>query len=168
MTRQRRPFLVNVAALRHRPGSSQREQRSGTLAGLAMPASRVSPVAEVAVDALLESASGGIVVLARVVAPWEAECRRCLGQARGELALEVRELYSDRGDPELSYPLPGDRLDLEPLVRDAVLLELPQVPLCRPDCAGLCPTCGADRNEAGCSCGEVARDLRRVALDGLV
>ena len=46
-------------------------------------------------------------------------------------------------DEEL-YPIVDDDLDLGPLVRDAVVLELPMAPLCRPDCAGLCPRCGAE------------------------
>ena len=49
-------------------------------------------------------------------------------------------------DDEL-YPIADDTIDLGPLVRDAIVLELPSAPLCRPDCRGLCPHCGADRNE---------------------
>ena len=68
---------------------------------------------------------------------------------------------------EETYPLLGDQLDLQPLARDAVLLNLPQVPLCREDCAGLCPVCGADRNDEPCGCEVEAGDPRWATLDAL-
>ena len=61
----------------------------------------------------------------------------------------MRERFAPAGGTdrdEEAYPLAGDELDLEPLARDAVLLELPLAPLCAEDCPGLCPTCGANRN----------------------
>jgi uncharacterized protein len=67
---------------------------------------------------------------------------------------------------EDTYPLEGDQLDLRPLVRDALLLELPLAPLCQPDCLGLCPRCGADLNTGPCSC-VPDRDPRWGALDVL-
>ena len=60
-----------------------------------------------------------------------------------------------RHEHELAYitvVLQGDYLDLRPLVRDALLLELPVAPLCRDDCRGLCPRCGADLNSGPCDC----------------
>jgi uncharacterized protein len=78
----------------------------------------------------------------------------------------VRELFTRDGDPEETYPLGDDHIDLEPMVHDAVLLELPPAPLCRPDCAGLCPWCGANRNLAPCSC-VAPSDPRWAALDAL-
>jgi uncharacterized protein len=101
-----------------------------------------------------------------VIAPWAGECRRCLAPASGVLELPVRELYTEDGDGDETYPLADDEVDLEPLVRDAVLLELPRAPLCRPNCLGLCPTCGANRNEEACGC-EAPRDPRWGALDVL-
>lgn len=132
------------------------------VAGTSVPAG-----AEVAVDAALEAAQPGVLVTGVVEAPWVAECRRCLAPARGRVRMQVRELFQPGGDPETTYPLVGDQLDLEPLARDAVVLELPLAPLCRADCRGLCPTCGADRNLEGCGCEEVQRDPRWAALDAL-
>ena len=62
----------------------------------------------------------------------------------------MRELFEQDSDLEETYPLHGDQIDLEPLARDAVLLELPLTPLCAEDCQGLCSTCGASRNEGDC------------------
>ena len=166
----RSPFLVNVAPLRRSVGSRRHEQRRGRLAGLEVTGSRVPDGADVVVDVLLESVHNAILARGTVSTSWEAECRRCLGPARGELTVEVQELYeeaahSDDG-AEDTYPLPGDQLDLEPLARDAVLLELPLAPLCTEACLGLCPTCGANRNEQTCSC-EAPRDERWAALEVL-
>jgi uncharacterized protein len=169
-----RPFLVNVAAIRHRPGVRRHEQRVGVIPGLGVTGSEVPAGGEVAIDAVLEVVSGGIVVAGTVTAPWVGECRRCLRAVRGELVVDVREIYEPRRGlaesvehEEETYPLPGEQLDLMPLARDAVLLNLPAVPLCRDDCAGLCPRCGADRNEGRCGCDEPAGDSRWSVLDVL-
>jgi uncharacterized protein len=164
----RQPFVVNVGVLRHGSDHALEEHRRGVLPGAAVTGTRVPDGAEVAIDAVLEVASGrSILVTGTVTAPWEGECRRCLGTARGSLAASVRELYEDEPDPEETYKLKGDQLDLEPLVRDAVLLELPQAPLCAEACAGLCPTCGANRNEGACTCVTETTDPRWAALDVL-
>jgi uncharacterized protein len=67
---------------------------------------------------------------------------------------------------ELSYPIEHSFVDLAPLVHDAILLDLPLAPLCREECAGLCPFCGIDRNEGTCDC-QAPLDPRWATLDGL-
>jgi uncharacterized protein len=163
---------VNVGVLRrggsHGPVHSKEEHRRGPVPGLEVTGTRVPQGGEAAIDAVLEVASGtSILVTGTVTAPWEGECRRCLQTAAGTLTATVRELYEDQPDPEETYKLRGDQLDLEPLVRDAVLLELPQAPLCREACAGLCPACGIDRNQGTCSCENQPTDPRWAALDVL-
>ena len=71
---------------------------------------------------------------------------------------------ADEEDEE-TYPLRGELLDLQPLIRDALLLELPLAPLCSEDCQGLCPTCGADLNDGPCDCDHAPSDPRWAALD---
>jgi uncharacterized protein len=172
------PWLVPITTLRRHPGSRREEQRAGSVgelgdlkvAGSVVPAG-ASASATAVLDAVL---GGGIEVSATVQAPWEGECRRCLKPLSGELHCEVRELFRPRSagegdDPdEETYPLTGDQLDLRPLLRDALLLELPLAPLCRPDCQGLCPVCGVDRNETTCDCHVSTSDPRWAALDALV
>ena len=161
------PFAVNVHNLRRDVGARVHEQRWGRLPGLRVSGSAVPDDAEVTVDATLESVHGGIVVTATVEAPWEGDCRRCLEGARGTAHGEMRELYEQDSDGEETYRLAGDQLDLAPLARDAVLLELPQAPLCQEDCQGLCPECGANRNEGDCGHATVPTDPRWAALDAL-
>jgi len=161
-----RPFVVHVAALRREVGERWHEERRGPVEGLDCSGSAVPEGASLLADVVVEAVLGGVSVAGTVVAPWVGECRRCLAPASGQLRLAVRELYTEGGDGEDTYPLEGDEVDLEPLVHDAVLLELPSAPLCRPDCRGLCPECGADRNEEPCHC-EPRRDPRWGALDVL-
>ena len=71
----------------------------------------------------------------------------------------------EAGDLDL-FPYDGDAVDLEPLLREALVLAVPYAPLCREDCKGLCPQCGADRNLAPCQC-EKPIDPRFEALKGL-
>ena len=167
------PWLVPITSLRRSLGNRRHEERAGRVGELRVADSRVDEHSEVRADVDLDSVDGGIEVSGQVEAPWEGECRRCLRPVSGVLRVGVREMYrprppGERADQdEETYPLKGELLDLRPLVRDAVLLELPIAPLCRPDCAGLCPTCGADRSDGPCGCPPVAADPRWAALDVL-
>jgi uncharacterized protein len=166
---ERRPFTVQVASLRKVAGSTRHEERRGVIGDLAT-VGVVVPEASV-VDAELELASypGGIMITGTVRAPWRGECRRCGGPVAGEVAAAVRERFAPVGGSdgdEDAYRFEGDELDLEPLVRDAVLLELPLAPLCAEGCQGLCPQCGTNWNVAECAC-TPAGDPRWSALDAL-
>jgi len=160
-------FVVDVTPLQKQPGSVLRACRSGSLPGLGLSAVAVAEGEEVAVDAQLAWASDDVVVTATVQAPWVGECRRCLGTAFGLISTWVREVYEPSSDGEETYPLQGSRVDLAPLVRDAVLLGLPPAPLCDEGCQGLCPVCGANRNETPCGCETSLPDPRWAALDAL-
>lgn len=165
------PWLIPITNLKRSLGNRREEQRSGQVGELRVADTTVAADAIVDADAVLDSVDGGIEVTATVAAPWSGECRRCLRPVNGRLEARVRELFRPRhrgenpDDDEETYPLTGEQLDLRPLVRDAILLELPIAPLCRPDCAGLCPTCGADRNEGDCGCPPTTGDPRWAALD---
>ena len=161
------PFIVLLGELSRVVGAHRPERRQGPIPGLRISGSAVPEGADVTVDVVLESVPKAVIARGSVSAPWTGECRRCLREAAGEVSVEVVEVFEEDHDPEQTYPLEPDRLDLEPLARDAVLLELPLAPLCRPDCRGLCPTCGADLNEAGCQCQVAGPDPRWSALDVL-
>jgi uncharacterized protein len=167
------PWLVPITSLRRSLGNRRHEERSAPVGELRVADSQVDEHAEVWAEVDLDSVDGGIEVSGQVEAPWHGECRRCLRPVSGRLSVDVREMYRPRppGEPadqdEETYPLKGELLDLRPLVRDAILLDLPIAPLCRPDCAGLCPTCGADLAEGSCDCPPAAGDPRWAALDVL-
>jgi len=163
-TKAHGPFVVHVARLRRQIGSRWHELRRGVIVDLACSGSAVPERAEVEADVVLESVVGGLSVAGTVRAPWTGTCRRCLEAAGGTLVVPVREHFTEDGDGEETYPLRDGDVDLEPMVRDAVLLELPQAPLCQPGCLGLCGGCGANRNLEPCTCGPW-RDERWSALD---
>ncbi|HWC12232.1 MAG TPA: DUF177 domain-containing protein [Acidimicrobiales bacterium] len=162
-----RPFLVHVADLVGRPGAHRRERVSGSLGGLRVVDASVPPDAEVLVDTLLEWVSDGVLATGTASAPWVGECRRCLGPVAGDLSVGFRELFSPSVEEGDGYPFRGEQIDLGPLARETLLLELPLAPLCADDCQGLCPTCGADLNEGQCQCAPEDVDPRWAALDVL-
>ena len=97
------------------------------------------------------------------------ECRRCLNPVESVVQGELHLIYADADDetadePDI-YPLAelGTSLDLRPAVREQWLLDAGSLPLCRPDCRGLCPTCGAELNEGPCDCAERASTAEPVA-----
>jgi uncharacterized protein len=165
--RPSRPFLVQVAALRKVAGTTRHEARRGAIDGLGAVGVVVPDGSEIVADLTLSSYQGGIAADGTVTAPWTGECRRCGGPVSGTVTAVVREHYAPDGEgDEDAYPLEGDEIDLEPLARDAVLLDLPLAPLCSTDCRGLCPQCGANWNLSTCDC--VANgDPRWSALDVL-
>lgn len=99
-------------------------------------------------------------------------CGRCLRPFPYRLAGSFREGFR-RGGWEGGRPREGAELILDPagplldvteVVRQHLLMALPMAPLCRPECRGLCPLCGADRNEAACACTPEEGDPRLAAL----
>ena len=158
---------MNVADLVHRPGARRRELVSGHLAELRVVGTTVAARADIVVDALLEWVTEGILATGAVSAPWQGECRRCLADVHGDVRVRFQELFEPEAREGESYPLRHDHVDLEPLARETLLLELPLAPLCRETCLGLCPVCGADLNLAPCGCTPDAGDPRWAALDEL-
>ena len=158
---------VSVADLLRRPGHRRPLAMRAPVDELALSTSGVPAGADVELDLVLEAVGDTIVVIGSVTAPWRGECRRCLRPIEGRVTVPVHELFERRPTEGENYRLDQEHIDLEPLAREAVLRELPQAPLCRPDCAGLCPVCGADRNEVDCGCSIDARDPRWAALDDL-
>jgi len=163
-----KPFVVNVADLVNRPGARRRERVEGRLAGPATVVdSAVRADVPVVVDTLLEWVSDGLLATGWVEGAWEGACRRCLGPAGGLLHVDFQELFEAQPRDGESYRLGHDQVDLEPLAREALTLDLPLAPLCAADCRGLCPTCGADLNAGDCDCPPAPADPRWAALDVL-
>jgi uncharacterized protein len=161
-------FRVPVSNLLRRPGASRSVQVDGVLSDVRGPGSEVATTPPIAVDVTLERVSEGIVVRGTVTGAWEAACSRCLVPVGGSLEVHVGELYERQPLEGETYLLPEDDvIDLEPLIRDALLLELPAVPLCQSECRGLCPSCGVDHNLTSCECDNREPDPRWDALRSL-
>lgn len=103
----------------------------------------------IALDLRLEAVVEGVLVTGVAAVTLRGECARCLTEISMDHEIDLQELFlfpgKDPDDDEASR-IEGDLIDLEPLLRDQVVLDLPFIPLCRPDCLGICPTCGTDLN----------------------
>ena len=118
------------------------------------------------IDLKLEGLHEGILVTAEIETEAAGECVRCLDPVRIPLKVEFQELFAYSLDEAFDFAVRDDHVDLEPVVRDAVVLALPFQPVCRPDCPGLDPETGerlADNPER--SPREVL-DPRWAALEG--
>jgi uncharacterized protein len=158
---------IPVADLLRRHGAVRDLDVSAPVADLGNGAADVAPDAPVRVIGTLERIGEGVVVRGNVHAPWQALCSRCLQPVAGEITVHVDELFETAPLAGETYPLDDDALDLLPLVRDALLLDLPAAPVCGEDCRGICPQCGADRNTTECACGSEEPDPRWAALRSL-
>ena len=126
-------------------------------AGMSIMSIGVPPGSGIDLDLRLEAVIEGVLVSGTARVRLEGECSRCLDPVSDELEIDVQELYAYEETDHRGRPLPtrdddeqddeerhlvGDHLDLEPVLRDAVVLDLPLAPVCRDDCPGLCPQCG--------------------------
>jgi uncharacterized protein len=149
---------------------------------LRLELARVPVGADMHLDVRFEAVTEGVLVTGSATAPLAGECARCLKPLTASVTASFRELYlyqhdkhtrrerrdeNDEQDDEEFY-LDGDLLDLEPVLRDAVVLALPMSPLCREDCPGLCVECGLPLADAGPDHGhDDATDPRWAALKHL-
>ena len=120
---------IIVADLLRRPGAQRAVHIDAPLDDLAAGPIAVPPDAPVHVDATLERIPEGIVVRGEVDVVWAAECSRCLRPLRGSIEVGIDELFEPHPIDGETYLLDHDSIDLDQVVRDAVLLELPPAPL---------------------------------------
>lgn len=164
--------ILDVAVVFGSPGASRR-----LALGLPVPGDLDLPLVRldepIALDGVVEGMVDGVVVRGTVRARAEAACGRCLTAVGQEVEAPVAELFADPADVEdpediePGYAIADGLIDLDTLLRDALVAAVPAVVHCRPDCAGLCPSCGVDRNTTTCGCGDEVRDTRWTALEGL-
>jgi DUF177 domain-containing protein len=142
----RAPLVLDTRELGRRAGSMRAvELTVPAPAGWGLELVEVPAGAEVHLDLRLEAVMDGVLVSGTVTAPVKAECGRCLTPVTDGVEVDVQELFAyepGQGDGEEVSLMTGDLIDIEPLVRDAIVLGLPLNPVCDDDCAGLCPACG--------------------------
>jgi len=134
---------------------------------------RVPAGADLEVEVQLEGVTEGVLVTASVTGPLAGECARCLEPFTAVIEVGFQELFVSNGsvepdaagDGDDSYRLDGSGLlDLEPALRDAIVLELPLSPLCEEACQGLCVECGVRLADAGPGHGHEQRGTMWAAL----
>ena len=159
---------IDVRDLLEKPGASRTVRVREPVPGLRTELADVPEDAPIAADLTLESVVEGIYVRGSLEGRFVLRCARCLKAFERDFDVEMTELVAREPGPDDDYALAPDlTLDPEPIVRDAVVLEMPFSPLCRPECLGLCEICGGDRNLGECPGHEVT-DPRWDALDTLL
>jgi uncharacterized protein len=133
------PLRAPVTELRRHLGARREVRAEVDLRGLATSSAAVVDGAPVEVDLVLESIPQGVSVSGTVRAHWIGQCRRCLEDVLGEVAVAVKEIFERTPTEGETWPLGADEIDLEPVVREAVLLALPLAPLCDEGCRGPAP-----------------------------
>ncbi|WP_063796040.1 YceD family protein [Peterkaempfera griseoplana] len=153
--------MFDTHELGRRPGSMRRVTRTVEAPDdFGIDVIGVPAKSPVELDIRLESVVEGVLVTGTATAGLAGECVRCLEPVEDDLEVDFQELYyypeddgrirgasaagaSDEDDEEETYRLEGDLFDLQPVLRDAVVLALPLQPVCQDDCLGLCSECGA-------------------------
>lgn len=166
-------WVIDTRELRRRPGAMRSYHRKvAAPADLGLDVIGVPADRDVTLDVRLESVVEGVLVTGTAAAPLTGECARCLDPLSDSVEVEVSELFAypdsatdDTTDPDEVSRVVDELVDLEPVVRDAVLLALPQVPLCREDCPGLCAHCGGKRADLGPDHRHETIDPRWAALE---
>ncbi|GAA0361718.1 DUF177 domain-containing protein [Actinoallomurus spadix] len=171
----RAPFVIDTTTLGRRPGSMREDSRTVPApADLGVEMVGVTEGADIELDFRLEAVMEGVLVSGTARAPLTGECARCLEPVTSSIEVDFQELYvysdtrSGESAEEDERRLEGDLIDLEPVVRDAMVLALPLSPLCQDDCPGLCSECGVRLADAEPDHHHEAVDPRWAALQGML
>ncbi len=171
----RSPLVFDIRALGRRAGAMTTVQTSVPApAGLGTEVIGVPEGSPIELDLRFEAVVEGVLVTGTADMEAVGECVRCLTEVSVELEADVQELFVHDATPGTGYEdddevsvLSGDHVDLGPVLRDDVVLDLPFQPLCRPDCAGLCPVCGTRLDDDPGHHHDEAVDPRWAALGAL-
>jgi uncharacterized protein len=171
-----RPLLVNAVELRRQPGASRQVATAidPEELGCESPVPGVRLSGQVGIDLTATSGADDIGVTGSITLTWIGPCRRCLSEVERTVDVEIAERFVSPGHPAVderadgTTVIEGDQIDLAPIIRDVAVLELPAAPLCREECRGWCPQCGAELSTDSCGCETERRDPRWAALDGVV
>jgi len=169
-------FQFNVAQLLKQPSGTRRVYDIKDAAGLP-PFDDLKIVAPFHGRLRFMRVGSGILVTGVLGTSVDTECMRCLTTFQTETQFEIEEEFNPSvdvnsgahlaQDPDQDFAtLIDDRhiLDLAEIIRQELTLSLPSSLVCRPDCAGLCPQCGQNRNEGSCDCDTDVIDPRWAAL----
>jgi uncharacterized protein len=162
--------MLDVHDLIGHPGTARTLDLLGTIDGLATELVAVPEDAMLGGALSLESVIEGVFVAGSITGTWRVRCARCLTEETQPFTVEIGELVTAvPADPDEAdgYVLVDEQIDVDQIVRDGIGVEIPFAPLCRPDCQGLCPTCGGNRNLGECP-GHDAIDPRFAVLSELL
>ncbi|MCU1635641.1 MAG: hypothetical protein JWQ68_880 [Cryobacterium sp.] len=164
-TFRKTPFTLDARDLINRPGT-MREQNLGVVVpdDLGEGLVAVKTGSTLRTDLRLEAVHEGILASGTVSGTASGVCSRCLIDIELPVQVEFQDLFAYSLDEAFEFEVQDDHVDLEPLIRDAVVLSLPFQPVCRPDCPGLDPETGARLAESPQLEPQETRDPRWAAL----
>ena len=158
-------YLESVRDLVNRPGEMrERELEIVVSDGFGEALATIPAGEKLSLDVRFESVHEGILISATAYSTMHAECGRCLKEFDAPFQVEFQELFAYTPTEAEEYGVHGDHVDLEPPLRDAVVLALPFQPVCRPDCPGLDPESGELRDAEAVAAPDVIVDPRWAAL----
>ncbi|MCO8271964.1 DUF177 domain-containing protein [Actinoplanes sp. TRM 88003] len=168
----RQPLVVDTTKLPRQPGATRALKRViPAPKDLGLELISVPEGSDVELDMTLTSVSEGVYVSGSARGEITGECGRCLNEINESFDVKIAELFAyadstteETTDEDEVGRMQGDLLDLEPALRDAVVLTLPTNPLCRPDCPGLCPECGVHFDDLPADHSHEVVDARWAAL----
>jgi uncharacterized protein len=171
----RAPLVLDTRDLARSPGSMRALNRVVPAPkDLGLELIGVPQGADLTLDLTMQSVSEGVYVSGTATAPLEGECGRCLRPIDDTLVVNIAELYAYENSTTMETTeedevgrVQDDLIDLEPVLRDAVVLALPVNPVCRQDCPGLCPECGASWDDLPADHSHQQDDPRWAALSKL-
>ncbi|MFI5931338.1 YceD family protein [Actinoplanes sp. NPDC051494] len=171
----RQPLVVDTTKLPRQPGATRALKRVVPAPkDLGLELISVPTGSDLELDLSMTSVSEGVYVSGTVRGSLQGECGRCLDEISQSFAVTIGELYAyadstteETTDEDEVGRMQGDLLDLEPALRDAVVLTLPTNPVCRPDCPGLCPECGVHLDDLPADHSHEDVDPRWAALRNL-
>lgn len=138
------PLVVDTRELGRRPGAERTSSFAVEApADLGYDVFGVPEGSAIDLELRLEAVMEGVLATGSASVHATGECVRCLEPVDEQFVVDFQELFVYDGATEDEYPVEDDLIDLEPALRDALVLALPLNPLCGPDCPGLCPDCGA-------------------------
>ena len=164
------PLVFDTRELSRRAGTMREVQRTVPApADLGLEVISVPEGSDIDLDLRLEAVVEGVLVTGTATVQLQGECARCLTELESEMSFNLQELFFHPGREvdEDERLVVDETVDLEGPLRDAVVLELPFTPLCRTDCRGLCPECGANLNDDPQHEHDPAVDPRWSKLAGL-
>lgn len=149
-----KPWVVSVTDLIDKPGASEEIQVTWPApAELHVPLLGVEKGSAMQVDIRLDSVHEGILVSGTVDGTLTGQCSRCLDPITEPVTIDIQELFQFEFDPTLEedeqHMVEHGFVNVEPIMRDALVTSLPFQPRCSPDCEGLCDQCGIRLEDAG-------------------
>lgn len=165
-------LVIDVSEMLGHPGATRDIRLRCAIGDLRGALGFIGDDEPVSLDLVADAVTEGIAVSGTVSGTVHLSCSRCLMDYDRPLQTQVEEtFYSGRayeyGVDGEGYEVRGDHIDLEPMVRDVIVLAIPTQPLHDEACRGLCSTCGADRNLTDCGHTQKLDDLRWAPLQVL-